>query len=264
MKLSVILESEEQEEQQLHPEFWDEDRNLYPEIRERLLELAKDFQDQHYLPDDSIEDITLTGSLANFNWTEYSDVDLHILADFGKIENNPELLDDYYRVAKSLWNNSHEIDICGHEVEIYVQKVAEEHHSTGVYSIMNGEWLTEPKETTSEKPEESLVKEKAESIICKIDRLEEMVDTEPEEVLDASQKLKDKIKKMRKSGLTERGEYSLENLAFKHLRNNGHLDRLSSLTKSAYDQKHSVEECPTESADPFPGIHTFLKGLLAG
>lgn len=238
MKLRLICENS-----QLNSKIWDDAENLYPDIEEKLLAIAKDFQERHYLPDEAVEDITITGSLANYNWNEHSDIDLHIIVDFSKVEDNLELLKDYYKVAKHLWNTGHKIDVCGHEVEVYVQNSGEEHHSTGVYSITNREWITKPKADASTKPPQSAVQDKANSIVAEIDEIEELIGSDNEEVLDRSEKLKDRIKKMRKTGLESGGEYSVENLAFKFLRNEGHLARLSELVKNAYDLEHSVDNC---------------------
>lgn len=243
MRLSILVESKEP---QMHPGIWNANGSLQPEIRENLLQVAKDFQKQHYLPDESIVDITLTGSIANYNWTEYSDIDLHILADFDKIEDNLELLTDYYKVAKSLWNNGHDIEICGHEVEIYVQNSEEPHHSSGIYSILNDEWLQKPIKENENKPDESLVRQKAEGIITRINSIEKLIDSNPEAALERGIKLKDKIKKMRKAGLTRSGEYSIENLAFKFMRDEGHLDRLIGSLKAAYDSQFCVDNCSTD------------------
>lgn len=237
----------ESEKPQMHPGIWDANGSLQPEIRENLLKIAYDFQKQHYLPDESIVDITLTGSIANYNWTKYSDIDLHILADFSKIEDNQKLLTDYYKVAKSLWNSDHDIEICGHEVEIYVQNSEEPHHSSGIYSILNDEWLQEPVGNNEDKPDGSLVQQKAEGIISRINSIEKLIDSNPESAFEKGTKLKDKIKRMRKAGLSKSGEYSIENLAFKYMRNEGYLDKLVSLLHMAYDSQFCVNNC---SANP--------------
>ena len=43
-----------------------------------------------------IEDLRLTGSLANYNWSEYSDVDLHLVVDFEKIDEDIELVKAFF------------------------------------------------------------------------------------------------------------------------------------------------------------------------
>ena len=45
---------------------------------------------------------------------------------------------------------------------------------------------------------------------------------------------------MRSSGLSEGGEYSTKNLAFKVLRREGELDRLSKLKHRAYDGTKTI------------------------
>ena len=50
-----------------------------------------------------------------------------------------------------------------------------------------------------------------------------------------------KIKKFRHSGLEEAGEYSNENLTFKHLRNKGFIKRLYDTRNKSYDKMMSLE-----------------------
>ena len=51
------------------------------EIRKRLIEISNDFIDSFGV-EFFIHDVVLTGSLANYNWSNFSDVDLHILIDY--------------------------------------------------------------------------------------------------------------------------------------------------------------------------------------
>ena len=62
------------------------------------------------------------------------------------------------------------------------------------------------------------------------------------QVHDHTIKLKDKIKKMRSSGLRDEGIYSSENLAFKMLRINLDLEKLSNLKTNSYDKMMSVTD----------------------
>lgn len=63
-----------------------------------------------------------------------------------------------------------------------------------------------------------------------------------EAAFDRVMSLRDKLKKLRKSGLEKNGEYSVENLAFKTLRNTGYLGKLADLKKEAYDAMMSIDE----------------------
>jgi hypothetical protein len=45
---------------------------------------------------------------------------------------------------------------------------------------------------------------------------------------------------MRQSGLEKGGELSLENLAFKYLRNNGYIEKLKETITSSFDKIYSI------------------------
>jgi len=222
------------------PDIWD-DEVLKPEIRENLLKIAKDFLID--LPFDlEPKDITLTGSLANYNWSKYSDIDLHIIVDFSEVDDNMELVKELFRQLQTNWNNRHDILIKGYEVEIYFQDSNEPHISTGVYSVQNNEWLVKPT-PESVSIDYANVKKKAQDISDRIDNIAKMMtDEEGDAVLDAIDRLKAKIRDMRKTGLEGAGQYSVENLAFKVLRRSEELGRLSDLKAKAYDELMSIEQ----------------------
>ena len=113
-------------------------------VSESLIEVAQDFFDGLKLEGVEIEDITFTGSLANYNYTKFSDIDLHLIVDFSKIDENYDLVREFFSAKTSNWNTKHKITIFGYEIEIYVQDLSEEHHSTGVFSLINDEWITQP------------------------------------------------------------------------------------------------------------------------
>ena len=239
--LSAIFETYAQQE--LNPKLWD-GTNLRPKIAQKLRQIAEDFAAEYDIPKNAIEDTIITGSLANYTWTEFSDIDIHLVVDFAKIHADTELVEDYYRLAKVVWNHDHTIEICGHEVELYVQDMSEDHYSTGVYSLQDHEWLVIPKKGAGSIPDEKQVDDKAEKYITQIDNIEYSADHD-EDTSEDIKNLRDKIKTMRQAGLSNSGEYSLENLVFKKLRNGGHLEKLSNLRKKSYDKKMSVE-CPTD------------------
>ena len=105
---------------ELNPEFWNQPgEKLDPEIREQLLKIAQDFINGSQAAGAPLKDITFTGSLANFNYSPFSDVDLHVLFDFSDINEDEELVREYFQAAKSVWNFTHDIRMKGYEVEIY-------------------------------------------------------------------------------------------------------------------------------------------------
>jgi hypothetical protein len=222
---------------ELNSKVWNDDK-IDPEIRENLLKIAGDFYNTTDL-DVEVRDIILTGSLANYNWSEkYSDYDLHILIDFDDVDDNVELVKKYVDSAKKNWNDEHDIKIKGYEVEVYIQDIDEPHKSSGVFSLLNNKWNVRPAKMDFE-PDENIIRKKAEPIMEKIDELEEQVSEDKytafKEKLD---KVWNKVKDFRKSGLgTESGELSVGNLVFKLLRRNGYINKVMELKRKSYDKQ---------------------------
>ncbi len=224
----------------LEPKIW-RGNALNSSIRKRLITIAEDFFNDLGFEEAEIEDITFTGSLANYNWTKYSDIDLHLIMDFSKIDENFDLVREFFSAKTSNWNKLHNITVFGYEVEIYVQDKSEEHHSTGVFSIKNDNWLTKPTRIEPD-VDEKTVRDKISSYVDMIDRAEDHLEEKNyKEAYDYSVKLAKKIKKFRQSGLEEAGEYSHENLTFKYLRNNGLIKSLFDVRNNSYDKMMSIE-----------------------
>jgi hypothetical protein len=225
----------------LNQEIWDENGKIKPEISEKLLRIARDFYEGLDLPA-PVLNITLTGSMANYNWTNKSDLDLHIVIDYSDADDSAELVGKYLMEAKVNWNRSHEIMIKDHEVEVYVQNINEPHHSTGVYSLLDDEWILKPERAEFEVSEDA-IKQKFDVLRETIKMIGKLQQEEKyEEAYGDSDRLKGKLRKYRQSGLEHGGEFSVENLVFKALRNDGELETLSNLKRDAYDGMMSISE----------------------
>lgn len=226
----------------LNPKVWKnpkdpDDAVMKPIIRRALLRIAEEFID--YLGEDVfVEDIVLTGSLSNFNWSEFSDFDLHVIVDLQQYENQAELYKELYNLKKQVFNDSHNIRIYGYDVELYAQDVEEEHYSSGVFSIMNDEWINKPKKLKNE-VDKKVLEIKIKHWIEKIDKVTDTESSEDDKKL--LQDVKDKLKKFRQSGLEKDGELSYENLVFKFLRRSGHIEKLFDSLNKATDKELSVE-----------------------
>tara|TARA_B100001123_G_scaffold297659_3_gene331999 strand:- start:5938 stop:6792 length:855 start_codon:yes stop_codon:yes gene_type:complete len=225
--------------EKLNTDIWD-GNVLKNEVRERLLEIAEEFVKfiNVELEMSDIEDIIFTGSLANYNYTKFSDIDVHVLFNFKNFDENEELTKEYLMSKKYIWNTTHKILIKGYEVELYPQNTSEAHHSTGVYSIMNNEWIKKPLLPSDVWSKVNIedIKNKYGEISTSIERLEESPN------IDEIDELKRKIKRMRQGGLEKGGEYSTENLTFKVLRRTGYLGRLFKLRREEYDKQFSLKE----------------------
>ena len=213
----------------LNPKIWDGDQ-LDPAVAQKLKEIADAFQEFIGIDLDVI-DYTITGSNANYTWTDHSDLDLHLIIA-GEVGDGAREL---FNAKKALWAEQHNITIKGLPVECYVQGKEEEHHSTGVYSIANNQWLVEPKKI---KPEidDSAVEAKKDSLIHDIETALLSKD------LNKLRAVKEKITKMRKAGLERAGEWSVENLVFKILRNLGLIDEIADKIRELEDQELSLEQ----------------------
>ena len=235
MKIKILDKSPQVDsEGKFEPSMW-EDEGLNPQVREALLLIAQEFYNTLDI-DAALEDVRLTGSLANFNYTPWSDLDLHLVIDFSKVDENSHLVKNYFDAKRVLWNKKHVITVKGYEVEVYVENVGEKHISTGIYSISDDEWIVKPTPVNEDSDLEAANK-KAETIKKEIDAAVSLEDN-----LEHLQKIKEKIKKMRQCGLEDGGIFSAENIAFKTLRNDGDINRLSSAITKEYDRQHSLPE----------------------
>ena len=207
------------------------------EIKKRLLGVSNDFIESLGV-EFFIHDVVLTGSLANYNWSQYSDVDLHILIDFEESKYEMDILKEFFDAKKNVWNEKHDIKIKGYDVEVYVQDVNEEHISSGVYSILHNKWIIEPEK---DKPniDDRKILEKGEEFGKRIDHL---IQNPKDITIDQLEDLRKKIKEFRQSGLESGGEYSYENLTFKLLRRNGYIQKLLRLKTQLTDKKLSITQ----------------------
>lgn len=217
----------------LNPVAWD-NIQLRHEVRYKLLQIAKIFVDYLEIPNFKVVDVVLTGSMANYNWTKFSDFDIHVVARYSDLQCD-DLAEAFYKAKKQIWNSDHDITIRGHEAELYVEDVKSPPVSGGVYSILNNKWVKQPNYDPP-KIDDRNVNVKVEYLIHQIN------DTVATGNSNKLKHIKDKIAKMRKNGLEQGGEFSVENLAFKVLRNLGYIDKLVTAYHQQQDQELSLEE----------------------
>lgn len=202
--------------EQLNPALFDDGR-MRPEVRRALLTIADDFQDFLGLDDLDVLDITISGSNAAYTYTPHSDIDLHLIVMIPDAH-DPELR-ELFDAKKYQYNDQHNIRIRGYDVELYVQDAEQEHHSMGIYSVMRDAWISEPRKVEADVDDAS-VEQKYETYRHRINRALLSDD------MDHVKSLLTAIKDMRRAGLSDGGEFSPENLAFKMLRTSGDIGRL--------------------------------------
>ena len=185
---------------------------MLDEIKKRLMVVTEEFMNFIDI-DFFVHDIILTGSLANYNWSKFSDVDLHILIDYNETEYN---------------------------LDLYVQDVNEKHLASGIYSVLNDEWVVTPERTIQSIDKELIIK-KSEVFEDLIDGIKSSFE-KGDDVSEDISKVKKKLKSFRQCGLDKGGEYSYENLAFKLLRRNGYIGELLGIQTKLTDKKLSIEQ----------------------
>jgi len=242
MKMTIAKDDLElTQKPSLSEDFW-KNKKLNEKVRTAILKIVDNFLKSTNLDIKSkdVSKIQFTGSLANYNFSKLSDVDIHLLLDFKKLGSDPKFMEDYLSTKAILWNNTHKITIFGHEVELYVADIHSDHYSTGIYDVKKNKWDIEPVIDPKLTAELNIgkVKDKADKISKQINAVAAKKDITFKDLED----LKDKIKKMRLAGLEKEGEYSLENLTFKLLRRRGELDTLYNLMVQTQDKELSLDE----------------------
>ena len=230
---------------ELNPKIWVNDK-LNSRVRLRLLDIADDFIDELSVRWVKPEDIILTGSIANYNWSKYSDIDVHIIMDFSKIYKKKEFVEDYFNSKKELWKRDHEdLTIYGFPVELYVQDKDDKLEAGGVYSLDKNEWIKEPKNIDDAKINEVYVKEQAAKFMTLIDSYEKDLKKETDNhkidmIGKNVKKLLDKIKGIRKESLKRSGEMGSGNVIYKIIRRMGYLDKIWDIINNTYNKSKTI------------------------
>ena len=227
---------------ELNPKLWIEGSAEYaldPDVEKALLKIAARFVEALKLPPAAIKDYVLTGSNANYNWTKLSDIDVHVMVDYDHVECKDcrAEAEDCLLAKKSLWNDRHNIDIRGQPVELYASDAANDSvKDSGAYSLLRKKWIVQPARVQVD-VDSPQIKAKANELASQIDEIINSKSDDEHEIKE----LVNKIWKYRQSGLQRGGEFSIENLVFKTLRNNGYLDKIRTYQKKLADRQLSFE-----------------------
>jgi hypothetical protein len=219
---------------QLNPKLWKKFA-LRPEVSKKLSMIAQTWAGFAKIPPKAIKDVIVVGGNANYNYTDYSDIDLHVVVDTKKIPECKGLLDEYLRGKKQLWGLIHDITIYGHDVELYAQDHTVPYtKGQGVYSVQRDKWIVKPKQQQVDLKDPAL----QQKVDQYIEKIETLIDSNAEE--SVFEDMKKKFTEMRKSGLKQGGEFSLENMVFKELRNLGYIEKVDTYLRSRQDQRLSL------------------------
>lgn len=222
--------------EELNERLWN-NKKLNSEVRFKLLKSAMIFYKFLDLPDLKIEDVILTGSNASYNYTPLSDLDVHIIVNYNTLG---DLAENFFTTKKSLWNETHHIKIRGYGVELYVEDSNQPVTANGVYSLLENKWLKTPKQEEIHYDDAAVVTKTN----YFVDEIDEILKNEPS--LEDITAILDRLKNLRRAGLAAGGEFSVENLTFKSLRNLGYLDKLFDAKIRLQDAELSMESITEE------------------
>ena len=211
----------------LNQKLWGPDEHLLPEVKEKLLAIAEDFRAFLGVPELDVKDITISGSNAAYSYTDKSDIDLHLVVDFPENKKTSDVYRELFNAKKYQYNNLYDYKIGDAEVELYVQDASEPHYSQGIYSLLGNKWNVVPRRVKADIDDIS-VKHKYEDWGHKI---EQALESDDEQELEQTLK---RLKDIRAAGLANNGEFGVENLTFKLLRNEGLIQKL-------FDKYHEVK-----------------------
>ena len=234
-----VVEESIEKHDELNQDLFDGE-DLKPEVKDKLLEIVDKFKDNLKESDIELEiiDVLFVGSNASYDYTDDSDIDLHIVADTSIYDDKEDLATKLYEAYKRIFNSKYDPLIYGHEVEVYVASNENHANSNGIYSLNTG-WV--------KKPDNDTIPDISDELLAKLEDLVRdfkakygnVSDIESvEEVDDAI----DSIYKERQASILKDGEYGIGNLLFKEIRNCGLLKQLKDRKVELENQEMSLNE----------------------
>lgn len=232
----------------LPPKIFDKSGKMNSRVRLQLMDIADDFWKSTGVEWEKPKYTKVTGSICNYNYSEFSDVDLHIVVDFSKIGDRSDFVQKYFNDAKNLWNDTHDkLNIYGYPVELYVEDINAETEARGAYNLDKNEWIKKPrkKDVGGIGQNKSKIKDKTASIMTTIDDMVSTFEATKDEhkclvCKNKAEKLSKKIKMLRTRSLKSDGEMGVGNIVYKVLRRTGYLDKLWDLQDDIYDKLNSL------------------------
>ena len=220
----------------LNPKLWD-DGQLKPEVRGKLIQFAETWRDFAMIPKEMVQDIVMTGGNANYNYTDQSDIDVHLVVDRDGFGMPRDFIDQFLQDKKILWTMTHpDIKVYGYPLEPYAQDPAESiPMNQGQYSLMNAQWIQMPSNLNLDFTGNKVLQDKVDHYKHVVDRLIRSSASSA-----ALKGIKNKITSARGPAIAKGGEFSLENLVFKELRNQGYIDKIDMYLKSEQDKALSL------------------------
>ena len=218
------------EHNELNPLLW-QGEELRPEVKMALLKIARDFVEYVEVPF-KVEDLVLTGSQLGYYYTKHSDLDLHIIVDFNTVDCDREAA-ELFDTKRLLYKKQYDISIHGVPVEVYIED-SNFPAVSATYSLGDSGWKKKPDSQPQQIDREEIIRmSKIWSTV--IGKAIESND------LETGRKVLKMLRNYRKLGLKHSGEYGIENLVYKTLRNSKIIEKLMKMIGDLHDQSLSIK-----------------------
>ena len=219
-----------EEHNELNPLLW-QGEELRPEVKMALLKIARDFVEYVEVPF-KVEDLVLTGSQLGYYYTKHSDLDLHIIVDFNTVDCDREAA-ELFDTKRLLYKKQYDISIHGVPVEVYIED-SNFPAVSATYSLGDSGWKKKPDSQPQQIDREEIIRmSKIWSTV--IGKAIESND------LETGRKVLKMLRNYRKLGLKHSGEYGIENLVYKTLRNSKIIEKLMKMIGDLHDQSLSIK-----------------------
>ena len=215
---------------ELNPKLWARNATIKPQVHAALLKIAREFYTFLNFPA-PLTDVQITGSQANYNYSNYSDIDLHLIVPYKNVTCD-EPVEDLFDTKRKLWKERHTITIHGIPVEVYVEDQDKPVVGSS-YSLLNDQWLRKPKKISAHWDHDQVSRE---TLVW----LEHIKEAMASKDLEKLQQVKQELSDYRRAGLARGGEFGPENLAYKNLRNLGAVSWLMQALVKLKDQQLSI------------------------
>lgn len=241
---NITLTEAIEKHETLNTKLFTKEEMLKDRVRDKMLEIVDEFLNDLKEQDVKIkvDDILLIGSNASYNYTKDSDIDLHILANTKAVKYEPEVGTALYGAFRTIFNKQLDIKIFDIPLEIFVEIEDSPRKSNGVYSVKKNKWVKKPVHENIPDYDKKALDELVSKWEAKCKEL--INDIKADKLNDEKRVVKllaDIYEKLRKKGVAK-SEYSIENLAFKELRNKGYLDKLKDSRNDLVSKRLSLEE----------------------
>ncbi len=207
----------------LDSKFW-VDFKLKPSVRDKSKELVINIFEGLDIPSVSIEDITLTGSNASYEYDDYSDFGIHVFLNTKNSKVNQIFIEDYLHAINQLIEFRYEgkVSFFGVPVEIVFHKERSGTHDVesgvGAYSILQDRWLMKPAHNRSTFNHQRMLTDTNQFINQYNLLVKEYFSSKATFSCSRFIDLRKSMKKYRREGIAKNGIRSTENLTYRLLR----------------------------------------------